>query len=315
MIEIRVKPHLDEPSGSFDLLVVCLGYETRSLHIAERYAGAASKKIAIAFQDRQVGRYSYNKAFYISKDFEIIVFDLVEFDKAFREALAQLNSKSVLGTRILIDISSMSRPMIASVVIALTQASERKSLDVVFAYCPAVFTKPSDQRQPVTVSQPVLPEFAGWSNQPDKPVAAIAGLGFEFDQALGAIEFLEPAVAWTFIPFGEDDRYDRAVQRANRELLATLSSEKVVRYDVANPYQCFVELESLTYGLLDNNRPIIIPFGPKIFSLLSFIIAAIHAPEVTVWRVSGEQVGIPDDRVASGNVISLSAFFVTNAPA
>lgn len=86
-------------------------------------------------------------------------------------------------------------------------------------------------------------------------MAAIAGLGFEFDQALGAIEFLEPAVAWAFIPFGEDDRYDRALQNANKELLAALAPEKVVHYNVADPYQCFVELESLTYGLLDSSRP------------------------------------------------------------
>lgn len=313
MIEIRVKPHPNKPSGPFDLLVVCLGYETRSLYIAERYAGAATKKIAVSFQDRQVGRYDYNRSFYTSNNFEILVFDPGELAKVFRVAVAQLSRQSMSGTRILVDISSMSRPMIASVVLALTQACEQQPLDVVFAYCPAVFTKPSDQRQPVTVSQPVTPEFAGWSNQPDKPVAAIAGLGFEFDQALGAIEYLEPAVAWTFIPFGEDSRYDRAVQKANRELLATLDPEKIVRYDVANPYQSFAELESLTYGLLDNNRPVLIPFGPKIFSLLSFIVAAIHAPNVTVWRVSGEQVGIPDDRVASGNVISVSALFVTIA--
>jgi len=223
--------------------------------------------------------------------------------------MAKLDLDSVSVTRMLIDISSMSRPMIASVVLALSRACERHPLDVVFAYCPAVFTKPSDLRQPVTVSQPVTPEFAGWSNQPDKPVAAIAGLGFEFDQALGAMEFLEPAVAWTFIPFGEDERYDRAAQSANKELLAAIKPERMIRYDVTDPYQCFVQLESLTYGLLDSNRPIIVPFGPKIFSLLSFLVAIIHAPNVTIWRVSGEQVGIPDDRVASGNVISVSARF------
>lgn len=313
MIEIRVKPHPNTPSGPFDLLLVCLGYETRSLYVAERYAGTAATKIAISFQDRQVGRYEYNKSFYTSNDFKLLVFDQGEVIRLLRAAVIQLNSQSAPGTRILVDISSMSRPMIASVVLALTLVCEQRPLDVVFTYCPAVFTKPSDQRQPVTVSQPVIPEFAGWSNQPDKPVAAIAGLGFEFDQALGAIEYLEPAAAWTFIPFGEDSRYDRAVQSANGELLATLNSDKRVRYDVADPYQCFAELESLTYGLLDRNRPVIIPFGPKIFSLLSFIVAAIHAPNVTVWRVSGEQVGMPDDRVASGNIISVSALFVTTA--
>jgi hypothetical protein len=131
-------------------------------------------------------------------------------------------------------------------------------------YCPAVFTRPSNIRQPVTVSQPVLPEFAGWSVQPERSVAAIVGLGFEFDQALGAIEFLEPAVAWTFIPFGEDPRFDQALAEANNDLLTALKPERMVRYNITDPYRCFVELEALTYGLMDNMRPIIVPFGPKL---------------------------------------------------
>ncbi|MGJ5129643.1 hypothetical protein [Bradyrhizobium oligotrophicum] len=266
--------------------------------------------MAIAFQDRLVGRYSYNKSFYSSNDFEFVSFNSGGFIERLETIFGRLKH-SEHSTRMLIDISSMSRPMIASVVLALAEACKKHPLDVVFSYCPAIFTKPSDLRQPVTVSQPVIPEFAGWSNQPDKPVAAIAGLGFEFDQALGAIEFLEPAVAWTFIPYGEDVRYDRAVQNANKELLNALNPDKIIRYDVADPYRCFAELESLSYGLLDTSRPIIIPFGPKIFSLLSFLVAAIHLPHVTVWRVSGEQVGTPDDRIASGNVISVSALFTS----
>jgi len=310
MIEIRIKPHADEPSGPFDLLITCLGYESRSLHVAERYTGAAERRLAVAFRDRLVGHYNRNNQFYIAHGYKILPFDTDGFLQALTSEISAVQSNVNAGPRLLIDISSMSRPMIATIVLALSRACEKSPIDVVFVYCPAIFTTPSELRQPVTVSEPVIPELAGWSIEPERSAAAIAGLGFEFDQALGAIEFLEPAVAWTFIPFGEDSRYDAAAENANQELLATVSPERIIRYDVNDPYQCFLQLEALTYGLIDSMRPIIIPFGPKIFSLLSFLVAMIHSPNVTVWRVSGEQVGVPEDRIASGNVISLRALFL-----
>jgi hypothetical protein len=312
MIEIRVAPSNGKPDGKFDLLVVCLGYETRSLYIAERYTAASTTRLALAFQKRLVGNYDRNRKFYETHDFKILPFNTDEFAEAFHAELLEVASKAKLQTRVLIDISSMSRPMIATVVVELSKLSAHLGIEVTFVYCPAVFTKPSNVRQPVTVSQPVIPELAGWSVQPERSVAAIVGLGFEFDQALGAIEFLEPAVAWTFIPFGEDQQFDRAVAEANNDLLTALKPERIVRYNVADPYRCFVELEALTYGLMDNMRPIIVPFGPKLFALLSFLIGVIHSPNVTVWRVSGDQVGMPDDRIASGNIISLNTIFIPN---
>jgi hypothetical protein len=312
MTEIRVTPSTGGPDGNFDLLVVCLGYETRSLYIADRYTAASTNRLALAFQKRLVGNYDHNRKFYDEHDFRILPFNADEFSEMLYAELLDLTSKTRLKTRVLVDISSMSRPMIATVVVQLSRLSDRSKIEVTFVYCPAIFTKPSNARQPVTVSQPVIPELAGWSVQPERSVAAIVGLGFEFDQALGAIEFLEPAVAWTFVPFGEDSRFDRAVAEANSDLLAALKPERIVRYDINDPYRCFVELEALTYGLMDNMRPIIVPFGPKLFALLSFIVGVIHSPDVTVWRVSGDQVGEPDDRVASGKIISLNTTFLPN---
>lgn len=310
MTEIRITPSRGRPEGQFDLLVVCLGYETRALYVAERYTEASVVRLALAFQHRLVGNYEHNKRFYSANNFKILSFNADDFSDALYAELLQATSNADSCPRVLVDISSMSRPMIATLVVALSRLSANFKIEVTFVYCPAVFTTPSNIRQPVTVSQPVIPELAGWSVQPERSVAAIVGLGFEFDQALGAVEYLEPAVAWTFIPFGEDSRFDKAVAKANDDLLSALKPESLVRYNVADPYRCFVELEALTYGLMDSMRPIIVPFGPKLFALLSFLIGVIHSPNVTVWRVSGDQVGVPEDRVASGNIISLSTTFL-----
>ena len=309
MIEIQVSPDSGHLQGKFDLLIVCLGYETRSLYIAEKCREMAKRHLALAFQKRLVGNYDYNRSFFEENNFSILPFDQLEFSYLFNRELIGAITGLEGRPRILVDISSMSRPMIATVAVELGKIATTLGVEVIFVYCPAAFTKPSDIRHPVAVSQPVIPELAGWSNQPERSVATIVGLGFEYDQALGAIEYLEPAATWTFIPFGEDDRFDKAVAVANSDLLVELTSDRIVYYDVTNPYKCFVELEALAYGLMDNMRPIIVPFGPKIFALFAVLIGVIHAPNVTIWRVSGDQNGEREDRVASGKIISLTTVF------
>lgn len=311
MTEILVTPGPVEPQGTFDLLITCLGYETRARHIAERFASLCAKKLALAFRHRLVAGYKKNLEFYQSHDFELLPFESLAFGKSLRDIIDESIPGSRNRARLLIDISSMSRPMIANLVVVLGEIRSVNGIDVTFTYCPAVFTGAPDVKQPVVVSQPVVPELAGWSIEPERSVAAVVGLGFEFDQALGAIEYLEPAAAWAFIPYGEDSRFDRALFEANKDLITGLRSDQIVKFDVKDPYKCFVELEALTYGLLDNMRPIIVPFGPKLFALLAFLVGVIHSPNVAVWRVSGDQIVAPEDRVASGRIVTLSTVFLS----
>ena len=80
-------------------------------------------------------------------------------------------------------------------------------------------------------------------------------------------------------------------------------------YDVDEPTSVYAALETLVYGLLQWSRPILIPFGPKIFSLCCLLIARTYTDDVTVWRVSGETLARPGDREASGKIISLKSAF------
>jgi hypothetical protein len=177
MIEIRVSPDTGPIQGSFDLLIVCLGYETRSLYIAEKWLDTARRHLALAFEKRLVGNYDYNRSFFEKNSFAILPFNRPEFGERFNQALTDAIAESEDRPRILVDISSMSRPMIATVAVELGRIATVLGVEVIFTYCPAVFTKPSDKRHPVAVSQPVIPELAGWSNQPERSVATIVGLG------------------------------------------------------------------------------------------------------------------------------------------
>jgi len=138
-------------------------------------------------------------------------------------------------------------------------------------------------------------------------LAAIIGTGYEYGRALGILEYLEPSAAWIFNPTGVDDKYDKALTRVNKDLYTLIPRSQVSHYNIDETLACFERIESLVFGLRERSRVLLCPFGPKIFALVCLLVAEIHRPKVTVWRVSGEQSEDPTDYVAAGPIIRLVA--------
>ena len=254
------------------------------------------------------------QSFLAQEAFEIIDKDAGILPGLLARAIEERNASDGAFS-LLVDISSMSRPMLADIVYQLSTIERADEVLVTFAYLPSTFVKLAAEYAPVAVTEPVTPEYAGWTSMPERPITAVVGLGYEYDLALGTIEYLEPTAAWIFMPTGEDRRYDDAVKQANRDLRGMLSDDRAMTYQVDNPARVHAVLESLVYGLLQTSRPILIPFGPKIFSLCCLLIARTYAPAVTVWRVSGESYARPGDREASGKVVCLKARFACRVEA
>lgn len=293
----------------FDLFIGTLGYETRSSHLARHGLINACRKIALAFPEEDYAAYLSNRDFLRSAHFEI----LPKKSGLLTQLLATAIENSTAGTErdfaILVDISSMSRPMLADVVFELSMIERAVSLTVTFVYLPAEFVRENAEHAPVSVTEPVTPDYAGWTSTPERPITAVVGLGYEHDLALGTIEYLEPTNVWAFVPRGEDRRYDDAVNQANLNLKEILRDERVMNYRVDAPGRVYAILENLVFGLLQSSRPVLVPFGPKIFSLCCLLIARIYAPQITVWRVSGETFAEPGDRKASGKIVTLQTRF------
>jgi hypothetical protein len=296
-------------AAAFDLFIGTLGYETRSSHLVRNGLINATRKIALAFPEEDYAAYFSNRDFLHAEHFDIIEKGAADLRARLSAAIAECQGSESESVSVLVDISSMSRPMLANLVYLLSMVDTVPNILVTFCYLPAAFVKENPEHAPVSVSEPVTPEYAGWALAPERPITAVVGLGYEHDFALGTIEYLEPTAAWVFIPTGEDRRYDDAVKQANRDLRDMLSDERAMTYNVDSPARVHSILESLVYGLLQTSRPILIPFGPKIFSLCCLLVARVYAPQITVWRVSGEMHARPGDRDASGKVIALRTRF------
>jgi hypothetical protein len=204
----------------------------------------------------------------------------------------------------------MSRLRLAAVIAGLLRASKPSGIIADFVYAVAEWSPPAAEPEPMVTAGAVLPLFAGWSDRPELPTVAIVGLGYEPDKAVGAYEYLEATGVWVFLPYGTDPRYEHAIANANRTLLNQVPNDRRIDYRVDQPVSCFGTLEAVTYGAMTSSRPVLLPFGPKIFTLCALLVACLRR-DVPVWRISTGQLGTAMDRVASGKVVGLRAVFRT----
>lgn len=186
-------------------------------------------------------------------------------------------------------------------------AYARNVFQVDWVYSLAEYYDPPEEI-PINHVGPVSPLFAGWTDVPELPTTAVFGLGFEPGKVLGAAEYLESGNVFAFIPDGPDERFKASVLKSNRALLEELSSEHVVSYRVANPFDTFVWIEGMCAGLIRRSRLILVPFGPRIFALNCMLAALEHSPRVMVLRVSG--FGSQDHDVkAAGPLYAIRSIF------
>jgi len=310
-LAIRVLPlEFNDLKDSYDLFVVALGFEGRSRYAAETLSFGAKKRIALVFPDRQVLSFAQNKEVLQRRGFELVQLEDAAVVDCFINLIQLIEVDQSGGMRkIALDVSSLSRTRMAGIFEALCKCIRIEPIEVDFIYAIAEFSPPSSTYIPNAHVGPVSNMFAGWSDEPEQPSSLIIGLGYEQDRAMGAVEHIQPGNVWTFIPGSTIPEYSTALRQANAILLDSLPQECQLHYRVERPFDCFVVLESHVHGQLSSSTPVLIPFGPKIYTILCLLVATLHAPHVAVWRVSPGIREEPSERVASGAISCIRAVF------
>jgi hypothetical protein len=297
---------------AYQLFLTAVGYEQRSRFIAETKNIDASVRVALGFPDEQVFSYRENAAWFEQAGYEVKHLTDEQFGTEVSKRLNDLEDDQKKSARICVDISSLNRRRMAMIVDELRLHTLGRDIKVDFMYALAKFSPPPDAAGGNTHVGPILPSFAGWWTEPELPTAAIVGLGYEQYKALGAVEHIEPAEIWAFMPHSDIKEYIEAQRAANQTLLDSLKPECQVPYRVDNAFDTFVLLESLVFGISKTANVVLLPFGPKIFALICLLVAALH-PSVGVWRVSAKGIEKPNDRVGAGQIVGLSASFLSSA--
>lgn len=194
---------------------------------------------------------------------------------------------------ILIDVSCLARQHIGALFAAVKDLAKEGPVELQITYSLARFVKPPvNWSTAIRRIAPVNSEFAGWTAAPDNPIELVIALGYEKGKAIGAAEYLEPGSTWIFVPTSPEEKYLREVQVQNKELLLERET-KQLEYEVLSPVDAYHTLLSLVRGMRNVARPILLPFGPKIFFGLSLLVAMV-IEEAAVWFVDGENTSSSD---------------------
>jgi len=310
----RIEPwdRMIAEGSPYNLEVASLGYESRARFIASELRATGKKRMAIGFGTQQTCAYEDNRNWFQRQGFGVNDVADQSFFAFCAETIRTLTFDEKETIRVRIDISSMSRYRIAALLAAFIESEAPQEFVLDFVYAPAEFIEPPHEMSQIESAGPVLPQFAGWSEEPDRPVATVFGVGFEYDRAIGVVEYLEPSEIWSFRPENRDTRFHEEVFRANSFFWRLVPASHQFTYRIDFPIDCLIDLESLTFGLLSHARPILIPFGPKLFALCCLLVAHLHFPRVGVWRVSSGTNEGPVDRKADGRIVGMCVQLTRN---
>jgi hypothetical protein len=297
-----IREETDDPPAvlDFDVVIVAVGYERRCRWVTNAHDVSAKRGLGLEFGFLAEGSYADNRTFFERRSYQIVSGVSETTPNVIAHAVELATDDEF--ARVLVDISSMSREMIANVAIGLERARKLRGITLTIAYAPSKFTGPY-RPAPIRRASPIKPSLAGWSSQPEQPLGAIFGLGCEPGLALGALQFLEPNNAWIFRPKGIDPDFDAAMMKAN-EHIGDIFDITDFGYEINKPTITRGRLEALLNAVENNFRVVIVPFGPKIFAWLAIsTIVFSNRHTVGVWTFSSKEQAVPVDRDADNQVI------------
>lgn len=302
---LGVEP-LEALADRYDAVVGVLGYEQRSAFVPTCLAERSDAHFATAFGTNEVLQYDHNRKALIRHNFEIQQQRPDELRVDLAKWLSELPDGNERAVRVALDVSSMSRARIGQALLAACDAAQHKSLVLDVLYAPAEYQAPPVASSTITIAEPVAYEFAGWPVEPELPMAAIIGLGYEVGRAIGMTEYLDADRVWGFVPVGGDARFAVDVEVVNRIFWEDQRVQRVP-YPTLEPFRAFVQLESLVYGLGATHRVTVVPFGPKIFAVNALLTGLLHPDVCSVWRVSAGDLEPPRDQRAAGTIVGMTA--------
>jgi hypothetical protein len=312
MIKISNIQYVDiaAPGEGFraDVFFAASTLESRCIHVPRLLTSYASKKIALLESRSDKRQVKLNTRMLNGLGFSEERFDgessaerVVQDRLAAAELAVPTDQLSIL-----IDVSCLSRKTIAILIAEVIQISQRRTVKLTLAYSLASYVPPPKVSMATNREvAPVHPAFSGWVTAPGMSVASVVGLGYERDKAIGAVEYLQSSDWWLFEPESPELQYRPQVEEHNKRIIAATPSGRRIIYDVLSPVDTLIGLESLIAGLKKSFKPVLLPFGPKIFFALSLLVSALHE-EAAVWSVSGEDSEPEVDRKPSVFVTAMS---------
>jgi hypothetical protein len=293
-----------------DLLIYCIGYEARSRHIAEIYRDCPITRIAIYYDDNKVLSYRQNHQLAEGSGATIVACDPAAIRREIEKAVGNIRcgGKQV---RAAVDVSSMNRSVMASVILTLYDLVDVNDT-IQLLYSPAKYSDPDLFLRPLATMAPAHPSLSGIIGDPNFGRCVLLGLGYEYGVSLSILDSHEPDMAFIFKPSGFDPRYETSVRDANFGFDFGERNYEVIEYSLEDISYLFNTMTTLVYSAKHNTHFTAVPFGPKIFSAVAIVCAAIHHPHLAVLRYSFGDYKTPLDVEAEAHIVGCSLLRVAD---
>jgi hypothetical protein len=296
----------------FNLFIIALGYEKKGVYLLEKFNIQSDRRIAFAYTERQktLNR-KENENIIRENDFEIIPASgeqKINLDSEL-QSLCNLNYHRII--KILIDYSCMTKVWYSGIIKTLSSLSLNcQNVEVYFSYTPAAYNILRKQKAASLINSVVFDNKKYLD--PSKPIALIIGLGLNNLRAEKLIKSIKPAATYFFYADPAlNSEYVKRVLNNNQEIIYSVKIRNLLNYPLKDLKKIDDMLTSLCLDLRLKYNIIIAPVGPKVFSLISLLLACRY-PDLDIWRVSAGPYEPINDKIADGDPLIYKVDFVTD---
>jgi len=262
-----------------DIFFAGCGYETRSVCIPRMLSNISCRRIALCFTEhtRDISR-PENELFYKENNYELHNYsgqDIPDYDQFFKV----FNKREL---NVMVDISVMTRTWYYSLLKYLQKLKGFRRITLKLIYCPAIYSSPAKTKSKVTLKDLWFLDEPNESPKRKKEKALILGMGNEKGLSQRVYEQLMPEK--TYLLYADPALQLEYVENLfvnNHGLIELIDIKNLKGYPLDNTREIYSLLVDLILPLRETHDIIVVPQGPKIFSLMAMIFQ-ISYPDVCI---------------------------------
>jgi hypothetical protein len=270
----------------FDYFIAVCGYQPRCYFLASKPGLKATTKFLLRIdeQDNCSDR-NRHMDFFETNGFKSYTGAVTE-STAIEKLAGEICNKKLDNLNILIDYSCMPKKWYSVIMDNITRNNfHSKKINLFLSYTPKIF----EQTKKISNTEyfgPIIDDKDNLLRK--KPVTIIAGLDNNAKLLHEAITRIKPHNIMAFVPEScSDPDYTASVAENNKSLLEKLNSKQVFRYDMNHPDAINSLLTSCCLDHRINQEVMIIPQGPKVFSMMALLLS-VRYPDIKLWEIIGK---------------------------
>lgn len=266
-----------------DCFIAACGYQPRCYYLAEKVSASIPKKYLLNIDEHDLKPDRCKHLEIFNRCGFRLYHTGTNESKAIVELLDEICGINAPELNMLIDYSCMPKKWYALIIDNISRNNfKAKKINLLLSYTPKLFER-KPAKNNIEYIGPML--FNRDSLRDKKPISMIVALDINSANIMEAIHKVKPQKVLAFIPqCAHDPDYTRLVLDHNRSLLDRLDSNSIITYDANHPEDINSILTSYCLDQRINTEVLIVPQGPKTFSMMSLLLS-VRYPDIKLWEI------------------------------